>query len=484
MATLSTPTPGLYASVLHAVRSADPYEASATDVLAPFAAELTSEEAAMFPAALAGVLPLLYGDLDRTRLAVELAVLLDLWEIAREVADIAVLRGDPELILAASSLLGSAGLNGEPVERLLAALAPTPDLLRAAKIRLRPDMQPQTANEALLYLQRWPGVRTQAEMSRAAPVLVVDPALDPADMFTLAVEAIRAGAAVRRLPPATVPDWFGPETVLVCSPQTRSRVLSANPGFPESHVLVAPRLGNDQDLSSLLHRINSVLPGRNQLRLERLRTEVAVSVWNPDVYGLGVYETREASYLTSAPTSTIYRLADKGLLAPRRFGVIVWAFRDLVAVRTWRYLKSQSAKPISSAIVPVLANFSGDSQAVRLGATSDGRVLVDRGSGWEDIVSGAGVLDLPIEDIDNGFRPFSFGARRAPDLLAASDNTRLHPAILHGAPYRRGYRITAAALAALDERNGYTAITAAYPELDGVDVDDTVEVGRQLAAAR
>jgi uncharacterized protein (DUF433 family) len=92
-------------------------------------------------------------------------------------------------------------------------------------------------------------------------------------------------------------------------------------------------------------------------------------------------------------------------------------------------------------------------------------------------------MDLPIEDIDDSFRPFSLGGRQAPNLLAASDNTRLHPAILHGAPYRRGYRITATALASLDRRNGPLAITAAYPELNGVDVDDTVEVGRQLAAA-
>jgi hypothetical protein len=464
------------------MRSADPYETSAPDALASFAFELKSAEAAVFPGALAGVLPLLHGDLDRTRFAVELASLLDLWEIAGEVAEIAVSRRDPDLILAASSLCGTAGLNGARADRLLGALSGAPELRRAAEIRLRPEAQPQTADEHLLFLQRWPGFRTRGDQSPAAPVVVLDSALDAAEMLTLAIELLRAGASVRRLPPTNPPNWFGPDTVLVCAARTRTRVLSAYPGFQESHLFTAPQLGSDQGVAVLLRRINAVLPSQRRLRLGELRTELATSVWDPDVYGLGVYETREASFLTAAPTSAMYRLAKQGLLEPRCFGVYMWAFRDLVALRTWHYLKSQSAKRISSGIIPLLARFSGDTKVVRLGATSDGHVLADRGSGWEDIVSGAQVMDLPVEDVDDAFRPFSLGGRRAPDLLAASQHTRLHPAILHGAPYRRGYRITAASLASLEKRNGYAAITAAYPQLEGVDVSDTVEVGRQLLA--
>jgi hypothetical protein len=370
MATLNAPSPGLYASVLHAMRSADPYETSATDTLSSFAFELTSAEAALFPAALAGVLPLLQGDLGRTRFAVELASRLDLWEIATDVTEVAVSRSDPELILAAAALCGTAGLNGERAARLLGALAATPDLLRAAEIRLRPDVQPRTVDERLLYLQRWPGSRTPEGRSPAAPVVVLDSTLDAAQMLRLAVELLRAGAAVRRVPPTTVPNWFGPETVLVRVRGPHTRILSTYPGFSESRIFVSPRLRNDQEVASLLRRINSALPAASRLRLGDLRTEMALSVWNPEVYGLGVYETREASYLTTAPASTIYRLAKKGLLTPRRYGDFVWAFRDLVAVRTWQYLKSQSAKSISSKLIPSLANFAGDAEAARLGKTS------------------------------------------------------------------------------------------------------------------
>lgn len=481
MATLDAPSPGLYASVLHALRSADPYETSTTEVVAPLVGELTSDEAAAFPAALAGVLPLLRSDLDRARLAAEVAATLDLWEIATDLASFAAQQGDPELILAAAGLCGTAGVNRSVADRLLSAL-PT-EFFRAAEIRLRPDVQPQSADERLLQMQRWPGARSTYETTPSAPVVVLDSLLDAADMLGLALELVRAGASVRRLPPTATPHWFGPETIVVCGAGTRTRILSSEPSFPEANLLVSPSLASDQEVAALLRRVNSLLPAARRLRLNVLRTELATSVWDPHVYGMGVYETSEASYLTSAPTAAMYRLAKRGLLTPRRYGVLMWAFRDLVAVRTWQYLRSQSAKSISPQIIPKLANFSGDAQAVRIGATSDGHVLVDRGSGWEDVVSGAQVMDFPVEAVDDAFRPFSLGARRAPDLLNASENTRLHPAVLHGAPYRQGHRITAVALASLERRNGFPAIAAAYPELEGVNILDTVEVGRQLISA-
>lgn len=481
MATVDTPSPGLFAAVLHTLRSADPYETTTCQAVGPLAAEFTSEEAAAFPAALAGVLPLVRKDPPRTRFAAEIATTFDLWEVASDLARFAIEDGDPELVLAAAALCGTAGVNGSVADRLVRALPG--ELARAAEIRLRPDAVPLSSAERSLHLQRWPGARQRGDSSPAAPVVVLDSELEPSVSLRLSVELLRAGAVIRRLPPAATPFWFGPETIVVCNALTRTRILSSAPSLPEANVLVSPALDDEQDVASVLRRINSLLPPERRLRLTMLRTELATSIWDPEVYRLGVYQTREASFLTSAPTAAMYRLAKQGLLTPRRYGVYIWAFRDLVAVRTWQYLRSQSRKPISPQVVPRLATFSGDAQVVRVGATSGGRVLADRGSGWEDIVSGALVMDLPVEDVDDAFRPFSVGGRRAPDLLKASENTRLHPAVLHGAPYRRGHRITAVALATLENRNGFAAITAAYPELEGLNVTDTLEVGRQLLAA-
>jgi uncharacterized protein (DUF433 family) len=482
MAAVIPPPPALYASVLQMLQSADPRESSVAGTLRSLVPHITAAEAQSFPQALAGVLPLLAGDARRLRYAAELATRLDLWEIADEVAGLAASLGDPELTLSAAALCGTAGSGARWSDLLLATL-PATGLRPAVAIRLSPEARADTTAEEGLFLQRWPGFRSRRARGRLAPVVVLDSALPAAESLRLSVELLAAGASVRRLPEGLVPDWFGPETVFICEPRARRRVLAANPQYPENLLIVSPSLGSDADVASVLRRVNSALGGGRTLRLDGLPTPLSTSVWDPDVYRLGVYETHEASYLTAASTSAIYSLARKGLLSPRVGAVITWAFPDVVAIRTWQFLKTMSHKRISSDIIPRLARFAGDAEASRIGATSSGRVLAYREDAWEDVVSGERVLDLPIEAVDEGFRPFSIGGRTAPDLLNASPNTWLNPAILHGAPHLKGHRISAVALASLARRNGYAAIAAAYPELEGVDVSDTVRVGHALAVA-
>ena len=479
---MSTPSPGLFAAVLHMLRSSDPRERAAADSLGTLVGNLTSDEALSLPEALTGVIPLLRADRDRIRFAAELVSLLDLWEAGPALVELALAVGDTQMMMAAANLCGSRADTVEASERLINALGESPELARAAEIRVRSDVQPSTDLETGLFLQRWPGFRS-AESRHLAPVVVIDPELDPARSIALAVELLRAGATVRRLPGDHLSPLFGPQTVVVCTAPTRTRILSYSPRFPEAQIVVEPPIETDGELASLLRQINNALPRGVKLRMERLRTELATSVLDPDVFALGVYETREASYLTTAPPSSIYRLAKKGLLEPRSIGVQVYSFRDLVAVRTWRFLNAQSGKRISSEIVPKLAKFPGDAAAVSLGATSDGHVLVNKGYGWEDVVTGALVMDLPVQNVDEAFRPFSVGGYAAPDLLQASQNTRLHPAILHGSPFRAGHRVTARALASLDRRGGHGAIRSAYPELEGENLADTIRIGHQMLAA-
>ena len=163
-------------------------------------------------------------------------------------------------------------------------------------------------------------------------------------------------------------------------------------------------------------------------------------------------------------------------------GVLRWNFRDVVAVRTWVYLKASSPRPVSAKVVGALARFEGDSDAVRLGVTTDGRVMADRGKGFEDVLTGQGVFDLPVRDVDAAFRPFEFGDDRVPDLLRATANSALHPACLHGTPHLSGHRISAKDLASLDRAGGRATVLDAYPELDAVAFDDVVSVGHQLLA--
>ena len=168
------------------------------------------------------------------------------------------------------------------------------------------------------------------------------------------------------------------------------------------------------------------------------------------------------------------------MLTPLVSKAIRWAFRDLVAVRTWSYLKSISHRRVSTGVVPALSKFVGNTEAVKLGVTSVGKVMVDRGDGWKDMVTGQMPLDLSITDIDDVFRPFPFGAGKTVALLKASPNTRLHPSVLHGTPHLKGHRISAKSLAGLDKRNGHEAVLSAYPELQDVPFDDTVGIGYRL----
>jgi len=474
-----TPSPGLFATVLHALRSSDPRVRSVASVFGDLVHSLSEGEADDLPAAIAGVLPLLKSDPDRLRFGAEVLVRFDMYTASARLVELALSMGDEELLLAAASLASNPGA---PVS---ASLHDVVAGNVAANIRLYRDAPVTGATERMLLEQRWPGTRSVDGRLRLAPVVVLDVGLGPSNVLRLALAFVDAGATIRQLDPTKqIADWFGPQTAVVCVAGTRSRLLSMQPGIPERMIVASPPLATDADIARVVKRISQALPSEQPLRLGPSYSATEATIWEPEVYSLGVYETREAAFLTSAPTSTLYKLAREGLLHPRSRGVKVFSFSDLVAVRTWRYLKSQARGKVSSSVIPALARFAGDPEAVRVGAASSGHVFVDRGDGWVDVESGEQLLNLQITDLDDAFRPFALGGRQAPDLLHASQNTLLHPAVLHGVPHLRAHRVSAKALAQLDDRGGNAAIVGAYPELEHVSLSDTVAVGHQLIGAR
>ena len=80
MAAMTQPSPGLYAAVLQALRSTDPWSQPLSSVMSGFVAHLTAEEAESLPEAIAGVLPMLRQDRERLRFAAEIAARLDFFE--------------------------------------------------------------------------------------------------------------------------------------------------------------------------------------------------------------------------------------------------------------------------------------------------------------------------------------------------------------------------------------------------------------------
>ena len=160
-------------------------------------------------------------------------------------------------------------------------------------------------------------------------------------------DALGSWGRVRRLQPhAPIPDWFGPQTVVICTPATARRIRSHARGFDPRRILEGFDTTGHSAMAKLLRRVNDALPEGSRLRLGRVSDHLRTTVLDPEVYTLGVYRQREASYLTSASVRILTRLADKGLLEPqkprhstsKRF-TRYWRFSDLVAVRTWQFLK-------------------------------------------------------------------------------------------------------------------------------------------------
>lgn len=131
-------------------------------------------------------------------------------------------------------------------------------------------------------------------------------------------------------------------------------------------------------------------------------------------------------FLTGTTNYLLRKLLDRGHIKPQRHGRnYYYRFADVVAVRTFVHLKNSSPSriPVDVNIVPSLAKFAGDDQAVHIGVTSTGNVFKDHGDGmgWIDIVTGQAPLQEDMMNLDNVFRPFRLGGGRVPGLLNISN---------------------------------------------------------------
>lgn len=485
---MNQPPPELYGTVLDALTGTDPWRHSAAAAMSRLVKHLALEEAECLPSAFVGVLPLLRGDLDRLRFASELAVRFDFFETAGSVLELAIETHDPGLMLDAADLVANPAADASVRQQVMDSSVGNAEQRRAIQIRANPAVVPATSDEQRLYQLSWPGSRAGRTRSSLPPAVVIDADFRADRALRFVAKLIGAGATVRRLDAASaLPPWFGSETGLVCRQRTRNRVRDRFREFPDSQIVVPDDddLSDDQwDQARLLQRLRTVLPGMLRLDTSGGAPDLMESLWAPEVFTAGVYSTREAAFLAGAKASSLNGLRRRELLRPRDSGVLRWNFRDVVAVRTWTYLRSLSPKPVSAKVVHALAQFEGDRDAVRIGVTTGGSVMVDHGQGFEDVLTGQGTLDLPVRDVDAAFRPFEFGGGSTPDLIHASANSSLHPACLHGTPHLSGHRISAKDLASLDQAGGRATILDAYPELETVAYGDVVDVGHQLLALR
>lgn len=489
MATVEFPSPGLFASVLHTLWSADSWSSTVNEVMAGLIHSLDEERSRQLPTAIVEIMPLLRRDPEKRMFAAEILVRFDMFEAAEALFRIALEVDDYKLVLAAATLAGNPGVCPTLRDRLSKEF---PDD-RLIQIRLYDHIVPTCEKEQMWYKQQWPGAihASTSDGPPFAPVVVLDRSLPAITVTCLANNFIKAGAVIRQLATdAPIPKWFGDQTIVISSPQTRNRILSKTREFNERHIIVEPQLENDSHHNRLFMQCDALLPNRSRLRLPINGSEHAMSVressvWEPDVFQLGSYKAYEAQFLSAVSKSTLYKLAKQDILRSHgSFGRFLLSFKDVVAIRSWRYLANESPKRISTSIIKELLNFPGDEHAIRVGVTSYGDVMADHGEGWVNVKTGEQPLSMEITDIDQVFRPFWIGGGYVPDLLHASENTRLHPTILYGEPHLEGHRISAQSLAELDNQGGEDAIRDIFPALENLDYDDTVKVGHQLIGSK
>ncbi len=254
---MSLPSVGTYASVFEAIRRYRPHHDSLHNVLVDFVDGIGDAEARLLPKSVADIMPLLKSDIHRLRFASEFLTRLDLYEAAAAVFSIAVQTRDQRLLLSAASLAGNPAVESSLRDRIDEYAGHD----RMVMIRLSSDIVPSSQDEELLHLQCWPGARTADGPLRFAPVIVLDVDLPPAQSLKLATMFIGIGATIRRLNiSATIPHWFGNQTVLLCTSESASLVLSKYPKFAPDRVFTESLPSQSNELTQLMYRIYNSVP--------------------------------------------------------------------------------------------------------------------------------------------------------------------------------------------------------------------------------
>jgi uncharacterized protein (DUF433 family) len=209
----------------------------------------------------------------------------------------------------------------------------------------------------------------------------------------------------------------------------------------------------------------------------------------------GAYTADRAAALSGVPKSTMHYWARKEILVPSVSAdrIRLWSYSDLLALRVIAWLRATKTAPDGQAVAPTTMT------AVRTGLrelagidlglwTEEGspNIAVDRGgrivlnaTPSPEHPDGQAVLDADALDL---LRPLAIGRLvRGPDLVAPRPRLRIVPGKLAGAPHVQSTRIETEALAAL-RRRGLTVskITALYPAIDTADVEDALDLEREL----
>ena len=208
----------------------------------------------------------------------------------------------------------------------------------------------------------------------------------------------------------------------------------------------------------------------------------------------GFYGAKRASELSGVPERTVYFWAITGTLVPDHSDnrPKAWSYRDLIFLRLIAFLRRHRVdlRDASALVARYRAEFaSGGDVDTSISAAQGGyafgdTMAVDALTGqqaFETMVSVCGHFDLLVSLDDRA----SAVHLKGPNLLRPSKRTSISPWVMSGEPVVLNSRITTATLLALHERRGLAPreIVDLYPTLSEKDVDDAIEMERDLRPA-
>ncbi len=213
----------------------------------------------------------------------------------------------------------------------------------------------------------------------------------------------------------------------------------------------------------------------------------------------GAYPADRAAALSGVPLSTVHYWARNGVLAPsisaRR--VKLWAYSDLMGLRTIYWLRQTKATPDGAAVprttMPAVRRALEQLSELDLrlwGEDDKPVVAVDRG-GTVLVRSGSDreaphrqrALAAEEGDLLTVMDPFrTLEGSRGPDLHAPRPRLRIVPGKLGGSPHVAHTRLESQALGALASSGLPEAkIYRLYPDVPAHAIDDALDLERQLA---
>jgi uncharacterized protein (DUF433 family) len=213
----------------------------------------------------------------------------------------------------------------------------------------------------------------------------------------------------------------------------------------------------------------------------------------------GFYGAGRAAQLSGVPERTIYYWARTKTLVPDHGAdhPMAWSYRDLVFLRLVAFLRRRRVDLPDAANVArryrrdfsrgKFGTIDTSISAAQGGYAYGDTMPVDELSGqqaFEIMADISSHFDL-LAPLDDGKAKGKLVEMRGPNLLRPSERTSISPWIMSGEPVVRNSRITTATLLALRDRRRLNPqqITELYPTLTRVDVEDAIEMERDLRSA-